>query len=97
MRKNAVCITGHRPKSLPWGYNETKESCVQFKRELFNVFEKTIKKGFNIFYLGMAEGFDMISAEILIQLRQIYKHIKIIAVIPCLNQEKYWSVSQQQR
>ena len=97
MKKNAVCITGHRPKSLPWGYDETKVSCMQFKQELFDIFEKTIKNGFNIFYIGMAEGFDMISAEILIKLRKIYRHIRIIAVIPCLNQEKFWSPRQQQR
>ncbi len=28
-KDTSVCLTGHRPKSLPWGYNETKESCIK--------------------------------------------------------------------
>ena len=26
-----ICFTGHRPKGLPWGYDEEKESCILFK------------------------------------------------------------------
>ena len=32
-----ACLTGHRPNKLPWGYNETKDSCITFKKELRNL------------------------------------------------------------
>lgn len=45
----------------------------------------------------MAEGFGMIATEILIDLRKTYKQLKIIAVIPCKNQEIKWCLGQQIR
>ena len=31
MNKSACAITGHRPKSFPWGYNEAARDCVLLK------------------------------------------------------------------
>lgn len=91
-----ACLTGHRPDKLPWFYDETKENCIRFKEDLRQIFEGAIKYGLKNFLTGMAEGFDMIATEILLKLRNIY-NIKIIAVIPCLDQEKLWHPSQQDR
>ena len=96
-KKYTACITGHRPKTLPWKYDETKESCKNFKTRIKQIFVEKIEEGVEIFMTGMAEGFDMISTEILIDLRQSYRDIKIIAVIPCKDQEKRWNAQQQSR
>lgn len=93
-KEKTATITGHRPKSLPWGYDENKLACINFKHYLKKIFEQTIFKGYKFFLTGMAEGFDMIGTEILIELRKIYE-IQIIAVIPCLGQEKKWKNYQQ--
>ena len=92
-----ACLTGHRPSKLPWGYDETKESCIRFKENLKNTLAQAINYGIKNFLTGMAEGFDMIATEILIELRKQYKEISIIAIIPCKNQEKYWSPIQKER
>lgn len=95
-KDTTACLTGHRPKSLPWGYDETKVNCIKFKQDLEKIFEGAIKYGLTTFLTGMAEGFDMIGAEILLKLRK--KHnIKIIAVMPCVGQELKWKPSQQNR
>lgn len=60
------------------------------------VFEGAIKYGLKTFLTGMAEGFDMIGAEILFELRKSY-NIKVIAIVPCLGQELGWKPSQQER
>lgn len=96
-KEETCCLTGHRPKSLPWGYDETKNSCVAFKKDLYEKFLKAIKCGKKCFLTGMAEGFDMIATEMLFDLRKMYNEIKIIAVIPCKNQEIKWSEKQQKR
>lgn len=85
MYKNIVCLSGHRPKSLPWGYNENMYCCKVFKEDLEKIFINAIEYGIHTFLTGMAEGFDMIATEILIKLKEKYKHIRIIAVIPCKN------------
>ena len=94
--KLTVCLTGHRPNKLPWKYNEKQSCCIEFKNRLNNILEKAIRYGVKTFLTGMAEGFDMIATEILIELKKRYT-FKIIAVIPCIGQEKYWSEQQQVR
>lgn len=95
-KNETVCLTGHRPKSLPWGYDESKESCLRFKEEVRKVFVGAIEFGITTFLMGMAEGFDMIGAEILLELRK--KHnIKVVAVVPCARQELKWKPDQQKR
>ncbi len=97
IKEETACLTGHRPRYLPWGYDETKPNCLVFKKDVRTMFEGAIKYGLSTFLTGMAEGFDMIGAEILFNLRKTYKHIKIIAVIPCLRQECRWKPEQQRR
>ena len=65
-----ACLTGHRPDKLPWFYDESKDNCIKFKNDLRTIFEGAIKYGLKNFLTGMAEGFDMIGAEILLELRK---------------------------
>ncbi len=95
-KEKTICLTGHRPKSLPWGYDESKESCIKFKKELEKIFNGAIEFGITTFLTGMAEGFDMIGAEILFELRKKHK-IKVIAVVPCVGQESKWKSDQQKK
>lgn len=96
VKAKTATLTGHRPKSLPWGYDESQPSCMHFKEQIKTVFENAINHGIKIFLTGMAEGFDMIATEVLLTLKNQYP-INIIAVIPCLGQESKWSKSQQDR
>ncbi len=97
IKEETACITGHRSKSLPWGYDESRQNCLRFKADTKKVFQGSIEYGLSTYLTGMAEGFDMIGAELLFKLRKKYKHVKVIAVIPCLGQESKWSRSQQKR
>ncbi len=97
MKSTTACFTGHRPKGLPWGYNETKESCLRFKKDLKVILRNAIEYGIEIFMTGMAEGFDMIAAETIIELKKDFPNVKLVAAIPCVDQEKKWSEKQQER
>ena len=96
-KNQTACLTGHRPKSLPWGYNENSVQCLKFKEHLKAIIDKTIDSGITTFFTGMAEGFDMIAAEILIKLKDKHKNLKLIAAVPCLNQTIKWNINQQER
>ena len=86
-----ACLTGHRPKGLPWGYNEESELCLSFKKDLKEIFKKLVQKGIKNFLVGMALGFDMIGAEVLQEMRDKDAFlIRVIAVIPCLTQSDSW-------
>ena len=89
-KKLTICFTGHRPKGLPWGYNEQNVSCKNFKNEMYNLLE-SINNGYNYFIYGMALGIDIICAEIVLELKRKYSNIYLECAIPCINQEKLWS------
>ena len=79
--KNITCaITGHRV--LTENFNEEK-----LKKDL----ERIINKGFSVFLIGMAQGFDLACFKTLTILKKDYPHIKLCAVVPCLDQSKYFS------
>ena len=64
---------------------------------MFSIIEKAILNGYTYFISGMALGIDMICAEIVLKLKKKYKNIILECAIPCLNQEKQWSLSEQER
>lgn len=92
-----VCFTGHRSQKLPWRFNENDERCKAMKASLHLEIEKAIKCGYDTFLCGMALGFDMICAEMILEFQQRYNHIKIIGAIPCKNQEIKWSEKDKVR
>lgn len=91
------CFTGHRPQSLPWGYNEQDERCLKMKEKLEKEIVKAIEKGYLTFISGMALGFDIICAEIVLRLKERYPNIKLIGAIPCKMQDKLWKEKDRQR
>ncbi|MEG1581703.1 MAG: SLOG family protein [Clostridia bacterium] len=83
-------FTGHRPQSLPWGYNENDNKCLSFKRRLTTTIHSLIQSGCIHFISGMAIGFDMMSAEVVLQEKQINPLITLECAIPCSNQSSKW-------
>ena len=45
----------------------------------------------------MAVGFDLLAAETVLALQKKHPQIKLIACIPCIGQEKYFSKADQKR
>lgn len=84
------CFTGHRPKSLPWGYNEKSKNFKLFKKKLIDEINKAVDLGYTNFISGMALGIDMIAAEIILKLKKKSPNIKLECAIPCINQYKSW-------
>lgn len=82
----SCALTGHR--DLPDDFDVEK-----LRKKLKDL----IEKGVFIFYNGLAMGFDLLSAEILLSLKKEYKNVKIVACIPCLRQEKYYKEEDKKR
>ena len=96
-REHTICNTGHRPQSLPWGFDETKSSCVAFKVDLYNTIERAINAGFTHYISGLAIGVDTMFAEAVIELRKKYKNITLEGAIPCRNQDERWNAESKKR
>lgn len=93
-----VCtFTGHRPKKLPWGYDEKDPRCTALKRYIYDVCEAVASTGVRSFICGMAEGCDLYFAEAVLALRRLYPDIRLEAAIPYAGQSDHWSTAQQRR
>lgn len=97
LNSHTLCFTGHRSQKLPWKFNENHERCLAMKEELERQLIIVIEKGYDTFLCGMALGFDMICAEMLLKLKKKYKNIKIIGALPCKNQDCKWPEEQRER
>lgn len=66
-------------------------------KELDKQIEEVIKKGVEIFYNGMAMGFDLLAAERVLAVKRKFPQIKLIACVPFYGQEKYFSETDKKR
>ena len=71
---NKVAFSGYRTEKLPENIDPIR---ISLKQEIANC----IKNGYDTFLCGMAEGFDLMSGEIVIELKKT-NAIKLICVIP---------------
>ncbi len=67
------------------------------KVRLRSEIENAIARGYKTFLCGMALGFDMICAEMLLKLKRRYKQIQIIGALPCRNQDVLWREDSRKR
>ena len=82
-----TCVfTGHR--ELPSDFS---------KKALKNEITKLVQAGVDTFLCGMAIGFDLLAAESVLSVRKKYPTVKLVACIPCIGQEKYFSKADQKR
>ena len=92
-----IGFTGHRPKGLPWAYNEQAPSCVAFKKCLYETLEKAIGFGYTHFISGLAIGIDTIAAETVLELKSKYPNVTLEGAIPCRGQDAYWRADAKLR
>ncbi len=97
--ENKICsFSGHRPKSLPWGYEEEGCDYKKFIKSFRTVLIFLIKKdGIEYFISGMALGFDIIAAETILKLKKKHPNIMLECAIPCLNQCSGWNEKYKKR
>mgnify|MGYP001070224892 CR=1 FL=1 len=85
MRGRTCCFTGHR--DLP----------VQRQGELAAKLEDTIigliARGIRFYGVGGARGYDTLAAQTVLRLKERYPHIKLILILPCLTQTRWWSAA----
>lgn len=81
-RELCAAFSGHRPKSLPWHYNEADPRCICLKERLAEQIEAAYLGGARYFLSGMADGVDMYAAEAVLRLKNKLPDIRLVAVFP---------------
>ncbi len=91
MDKLRTCFfTGHR--------RIAKEKIETVKKKITEHIETLIiKYDVKNFISGGALGFDTLAAEMVIEMREKYPHIKLLMYLPCYGQSKKWTSNYQYR
>ena len=84
--KTSCAFTGHRKLENDFSL-----------RKLKKIIKTLIEEGVTTFYAGMAIGFDLVAAEAVLALKKKYPSVKLVACIPCYNQEKTFPAEDQKR
>jgi uncharacterized phage-like protein YoqJ len=82
-RNRTACFTGHR--KIPVQDIDKISSMLDY------VIEQLYQKGVVFYGAGGAYGFDMLAEEAVLRAKKYHKEIKLILVLPCKEQDKYWS------
>mgnify|MGYP004530240879 FL=1 len=83
MKDRTCCFTGHR--KLP------TEKLNKITSELEKTVIGLIADGYRFFGTGGALGFDTVAAQTVIRLKDKYPKIRLILVLPCTDQAKFWN------
>ena len=84
MRAQTCCFTGHR--DMP------QDQKQEIRRRLEGELRCLIQKGIRYFGSGGARGFDSMAADVVLQLKKEFPHIRLIMVLPCRDQTRGWRV-----
>ena len=76
-RENSVAFTGHRAMTFAAG-----DSAEALRERLDVTLRELYARGARVFYSGMAEGFDLLAARAVLDLRREYSDIQFIAAVP---------------
>ena len=97
MIKNICAFTGHRPKSFPWKYDETAPDCVALKKALAAQIKALADRGVTDFLSGMAQGADLWSSQIVLDLKKKNPVLKLHCVLPHEGQADKWGDSARKK
>lgn len=88
-KEKSITFTGHR--IIPFIRQE------EVRTQLTTVVALAYKSGITCFYCGMALGFDLMAAEVVLSLKDKFPDIRLIAVVPFSGQSDRWAFSEQER
>ena len=85
----SVAFTGHRFISF--------EKQTELRKQLRRIIIEQYKQGMTNFFCGMAIGFDLLAAEIVLSLKESCPSLNLVAVIPFRGQAEKWNSQHQAR
>lgn len=90
-----VAFTGHRKERILQGSGNDSRILAQIREAVTGVVTELYGQGYKEYYTGMASGFDMTAAEAVLQVRERYEDIKLIAAVPFRKQPLWFEAEDQ--
>ena len=90
-----VAFTGHRKERILQGCGNNPHVLGQIREAVREQVAELYGQGYNVFYTGMANGFDMIAAEAVLQVKDVYRDITLVAAVPFRKQALWFDAEDQ--
>lgn len=98
MDKSTCCaFTGYRPEKFPFPFDTACAEYRAFENALTTSIIAANAAGYRTFYSGVARGFDLLAAELVLMLRESGKPLSLCCVLPFRDQCHGWPLDWQQR
>lgn len=88
-KARTIAFTGHRSIDV--------DKIESVKSDLANLLYTQYHKGYHTFIVGGAKGFDMLSAEAVLNLKEIYTEIQLFIAVPYAGHHFYFAEEDKQR
>ncbi|SHG28310.1 SLOG family protein [Dysgonomonas macrotermitis] len=87
-KQKTIAFTGHRNMEC---------NPVLLKEELTHIIREQYHNGYTTFIVGGAVGFDLLSAEIVLELQQEFSDIQLFCAVPYAGHHLYFNNEDKQR
>lgn len=94
-RNQVVAFTGHRKERILQGCGNNPGVFDQIREAVTEQVISLYEQGYDTFYTGMANGFDMLAAEAVLKAREEYDDIMLIAAVPFRKQPQWFDAEDQ--
>lgn len=94
-KTKTVCFTGYRTSKI-LSTSKNTDAISSIKTRIEEAVYKLLEEGYVSFATGMADGFDLLAAEVMLKIKETHKNIQLIAVIPFKGQQYRYSDSNKQ-
>lgn len=95
-KDKSVSFTGHRSFKMDGG-GLFLQSWDDIAVRLDDVLRGLVAEGYTDFLCGMAEGFDLVAGEAVVELRKEFPHLHLTAVLPFPEQSRGFDASVKAR
>ena len=90
-----VAFTGHRKERILQGFGNDPRILAQIREAVAGMVIELYGQGYKEYYTGMASGFNMTAAEAVLQVRERYEGIKLIAAVPFRKQPLWFEAEDR--
>ena len=90
-----VAFTGHRKERILQGVGNDPRILAQIRKAVAGMVTEQYGQGYKEYYTGMANGFDMAAAEAVLQVKEEYGDIMLVAAVPFRKQPLWFDAEDQ--
>jgi Uncharacterized protein conserved in bacteria len=85
LKSKTACFSGYRPEKFSFPLEADCEAYINLQASITHAIGESVQVGYSRFLSGMARGFDLICAAILLEMKEMssaYADVELVAVLP---------------